>query len=158
MKQAEMEGERHGNPLGGVLGDGLLHAGKGNMALVRFAIRAGWPISDEIRQQVVDQMALIVGQSEDERNRIAASKVLVAADSVNARREATQVVEDNPAGNVNVKVNVDTRPPIDLSKLTDAQLAALEALLEAEQRPALPSVNGKHEPGTNGHFKEYAEP
>lgn len=73
--------------MSGILGDGELHPGKYNMALVRRAIKNNWPLSPEIRQLVVSQMALVVGKSEDERNKIGAAKVLVAADNVNAKRE-----------------------------------------------------------------------
>lgn len=79
----------------GVLGDGELHPGKYNMAIARKAIREKWPITDQIRQLVINQMALVVGKSEDERNRIAASKVLVAADSVNTRREEIETPQQH---------------------------------------------------------------
>ncbi len=76
----------------GVLGDGAEHAGKYNMALARRAISNGWPISPEVRQLVVEQMALIVECSPKARNQMAAAKVLIAADALNARREATAEV------------------------------------------------------------------
>ena len=72
----------------GVLGDGALHAGKYNMALVRRAIKKQWPIDRKRRQAIVDQMALIVDQGEEARDKIAAAKVLVSADAVNAKRES----------------------------------------------------------------------
>ena len=89
----------------GVLGDGALHPGKYNMALVRRAIREDWPIPADVRKKLVDQMAAVVtseiivvytddGEDREEaidsaiRNKIAAAKVLVAADMVNAKREA----------------------------------------------------------------------
>jgi hypothetical protein len=89
----------------GVLGDGALRPGKYNMALVRRAIREDWPIPNDLRRALVEQMgAVLTSQIEvvyamDEedreevidsavRNKIAAAKVLIAADSVNAKREA----------------------------------------------------------------------
>jgi hypothetical protein len=90
------------NPAGGsggnsalVLGDGGLHPGKGNMALVRRAIRDGWPIPAEVRQSVVTQLAGVVAGSEDERNKIAASKVLVSASAVNATLERLDQADDH---------------------------------------------------------------
>lgn len=89
----------------GVLGDGALRPGKYNMALVRRAIREDWPIPNDLRKALVEQMGAVLtseirvvyAQDEDEReeiidsavrNKIAAAKVLVAADAVNAKREA----------------------------------------------------------------------
>jgi len=81
-----------------------------DMRLLRRAIREDWPITPEIRRLIVNQMALTAGRSEDERNRIAAAKVLVAADSINARREATDMQAEkqpaSPAVNVGVHVNI----------------------------------------------------
>lgn len=76
-----------------------------DMRLLRRAIREDWPITPEIRRLIVNQMALTAGRSEDERNRIAAAKVLVAADSINARREATDMqAEKMPPSPVTVNV------------------------------------------------------
>lgn len=72
----------------GVLGDGALHPGKYNMALVRSAIRKGYPIPDELKKKLIDQMDLVLGDAEDARDKIGAAKVIIAADMVNVRREA----------------------------------------------------------------------
>lgn len=98
------------------------HHSRATAAMVGKAIKNDWPIPPNIRQLVVSQMALIVGKSEDERNRIAASKVLVAADAVNARREATEVQEDKPAGQTNIQINVGA--------MTDGQLDQLCELID----------------------------
>lgn len=73
----------------GVLGDGALHPGKYNMALMRRAIKGKWPITKEIRQKVIDQMVLVVDCAESDRDKIGAAKVIVSADGMNAKREAT---------------------------------------------------------------------
>ena len=73
----------------GVLGDGALHPGKYNMALMRRAIKGKWPITREIRQKVIDQMVLVVDCAESDRDKIGAAKVIVSADGMNAKREAT---------------------------------------------------------------------
>lgn len=78
----------------GVLGDGALQPGKYNLALVRRAIREDWPIPAETRKLLVDQLAKVIGESKKERNKIAASRVLVAADSVNVKRESNDLRED----------------------------------------------------------------
>lgn len=90
-----------------MIGDGALHPGKYNMAMIRRAIENGWPVKPEIRQLVTNQMALVVGKSDNERNKIAAARVLVAADGVNVRREAIDAADERPnIDTVNVQVNV----------------------------------------------------
>ena len=95
----------------GVLGDGSHHAGKGNMALVRRAIRHNWPVSAAIKQKIVDQMETIATAGESERDRIAAAKVLVAADGKNLDRAKILLgIDDGPAQiNVAVGVNVQVK-------------------------------------------------
>ena len=116
---------------GGILGDGATHAGKYNMAIVRRAIKGGWPISDEIRQLVTNQMALIVGKSETERDRVAAAKVLVAADSINARLEVADIGNETKQVDVNI---------IDWTALK-RPLKQVHPVEEKIQQ-ALPSTNG----------------
>jgi hypothetical protein len=58
--------------------------------LVRPAIREWWPITDQIRQQVMDEAARIVPGGRTPALQLAAAKVLLAADLVNARREANR--------------------------------------------------------------------
>lgn len=58
--------------------------------LIERAIRNGWPITDEMRAAVVKRMGGIVkNNSTKRRDAIMASKVLIHADSLNAKREAT---------------------------------------------------------------------
>ncbi len=86
---------------------------KSEMTLVRRAVRNDWPLSDDLRRLVVTQMALIVGRAENERERIAAAKVLVAADAVNHRREASdQADEHKRLPNLNLNMNVEVPPTV----------------------------------------------
>lgn len=77
--------QNNDTPGGGFLGDGGLQAGKGNMRMIQRAIKERWPISDTIRQQLIGQMAQIVSRSGNQRDIIAAAKVLVSADLVNLK-------------------------------------------------------------------------
>ena len=88
----------------GIFGDGEARAGRNNMQLALKAIRENWPISNQIRQMVINQMALVVGKSTDDRSKIAACKVLVAADLCNAKREATETPQQHEHHH---KANVD---------------------------------------------------
>lgn len=95
----------------GVLGDGELRAGKGNMRLVQRAIRNGWPIPDKMKAMVVRQMGMIVRDAESARDKTAAARVLVAADSVNVRRE------NGPSQHQHVHLHGDTNKPKSLAEL-----------------------------------------
>ena len=58
-----------------------------------------WPISAELKRLIVAQMTLLLGRSEDEKTRIAAARVLLAAAAYNTRQDgfATEAdAEDRP--------------------------------------------------------------
>jgi hypothetical protein len=98
--------------------------------LIRRAILNGWNVPEDIKRAVVEEMARLVAGKNDQgqpievnsRNRIAAARVLVAADSVDARMETS----DKPTTQVNV--NVSSATQISLEGLTDEDLEALEAI------------------------------
>jgi len=85
-----------------MFGDGALHAGKGNMALARRAFRERWPMTDERRAMLLDQMFRIVEGGPDPRNRIAAAKVIVQADAINVNQ---QKIDTPKESNVNLTVS-----------------------------------------------------
>lgn len=68
---------------------------RSNATLIRRAIREDWPISAEVRKAVVTQMAVTAISGANERDRIAAAKTLVAADAVNAKREAMDQADEH---------------------------------------------------------------
>lgn len=61
--------------------------------MIATAMDKGYPISADIRRLVVNKAALIVLNSPSVREQLAAMKVIVAADQVNARRETNQISE-----------------------------------------------------------------
>jgi hypothetical protein len=69
-------------------GAGALEPVRQDFRPVRRAVRERWPITDQIRQLVVDEAARIVQTGRTPALQLAAAKVLLAADLVNARREA----------------------------------------------------------------------
>jgi len=138
----------------GVLGDGGLRPGKYNMALIRRAIKNNWPIPPEYRKLVCDQMALIVGRSEDERNRIGAAKVLVAADLVNAKREDSDAREDaakTPQQHLHFHATIQQALA---NERTRELLCDLSANLDAGE----PGHNGQQGPVEDGPASEPVEP
>jgi len=64
---------------------------KSDSRMVETAIRRGYPITPEMRQFVINQLVLIIGQSEEERSRIAASRAFFMADKLNIDIEALQM-------------------------------------------------------------------
>lgn len=66
-----------------------------DLVMIRSAIKNEYPISDAVRKLIVNQMALIIGRDESSKMRVAASRVLIAADAVNAKREALQQAEEH---------------------------------------------------------------
>lgn len=118
--------------IGGIGGQSVVDsrtAGQ-DLRLIRRAIVNGWNVSDRVKRLVIEEMALLVEgknrQGEpievDARNKISAARVLVAADSVDARMETA----DRPTTQVNVNVNNETH--INLDGLTDAELEVMERI------------------------------
>ncbi len=95
----------------GVLGDGLTRAGRGNLRLIERAIREDWPISKNIRHKLTFQMGEIL-DSPSERNKVAAARVLIAADSVNAKREAIDVAASRTPQAINLNVGIAAEGPV----------------------------------------------
>ena len=67
------------------------------MAMVRRAIKEGWPITPQLRRILVDKMADVMTLADDERTQVAAAKVLIAADAINTKREAMDQADDHKA-------------------------------------------------------------
>jgi hypothetical protein len=128
-----------------------------DLRLIRRAIANGWNVPEDIKKAVVEEMARLVAGKNAEgqpvevnsRNRIAAARVLVAADSVDARLETS----DKPATQVNVSVT--SAAQVSLEGLSDADLEALEAIqrrmADKQVAPtALPHVSQGESDGTPG--------
>jgi hypothetical protein len=123
------------------LGDGDLHPGKANMRLIRRAIKNGWNVPEEYKAAVVEQMAKVATESDDERNRIAASKVLVAADSVDARFQQASDKPDHPSTVVNVTTAVQVANYVEPTSNARRIEEAL-ALLDSARARALAEPDG----------------
>lgn len=67
---------------------------------VESVVRNDWPLSPDIRQELIDQMVGILRTSDDPKNQIAAARVLLAVDALNQRTRASlsSVRPDNSAG------------------------------------------------------------
>ncbi len=86
-----------------------------DLKLVRQAIHNRWPIKPEMRQLVLNQLLLIVAGRRmdgtekaeddiDDRTRVNATRVFVAADAINQKIEEAE--KERPAVNVNVNVPI----------------------------------------------------
>lgn len=63
---------------------------RSDLRMIRAAIKNEYPINEAVRKLIVSKLSLIVGRSPDERQQVAAARVLVAADAVNVKREQLQ--------------------------------------------------------------------
>jgi hypothetical protein len=107
--------------------------------LIGRAARLGWDISTERRALLLDRLFGIVESDEDTRNAVAAAKAILAADTINQRREAARQAmkiakmngKNQQAGtvvNVNtaVQVNGYVEPTTNAERIREA-LALLDA-------------------------------
>jgi hypothetical protein len=60
---------------------------RSDMALLRRAVNARWPIPEAERPAIVSQMIATVVGADDDRSRIAAAKVIAAMDKLNMEQE-----------------------------------------------------------------------
>lgn len=68
-------------------GETEIQATRGDMALVKYAVRQRWPISDQVRSDLVSQMSSVMKNSLNDRDRVAAAKVIALADDINLKDE-----------------------------------------------------------------------
>lgn len=71
-----------------------------NLQQVESLVKDDWPLSCDIRQELVNQMVEILRMADDPKVQIAAARVLLAADALNQRTQArlSSVRSDNSAG------------------------------------------------------------
>lgn len=91
--------------------------GKGNIKLLERAVE--WPISPELREKILRRMGKLV-ESKNEKIAVAASRVVVAADNVNVRREGNAIHAEKLGTSVNVNITLE-------ASKQQAELAALAA-------------------------------
>lgn len=60
---------------------------KNDIRLVQSAMRRGWNVPDEIKQDCIAQLASIAAGAEKDSDRVAAIKALMCADAIDAKRE-----------------------------------------------------------------------
>lgn len=100
---------------------------KGDARMARRALLKGWPITDEMRQLIVLKMVQVVGKSDKAREQVAAARVLISADEVNARREGFEIPQTVLHGRLDEESN---QLAIDVikSELTIDELRTLEGV------------------------------
>jgi hypothetical protein len=74
-----------------------LRGKQSDLTLSERAIRQGWPLSPEKRQQIIEECARLALHASRERDRIQAMRVLVMMDSLNIRREQNDQDDDQQA-------------------------------------------------------------
>jgi hypothetical protein len=127
-----------------------------DLKLIRQAIKNRWPVPDHVRVSVVEQMANIVGgmgidgepkpkDEIDDRARVNAARVLLAADLVNLKDEEL----DKPPGDTH---NHFTGPVLITSVLAEPDYVEYlrSRVLEADSDPGTIRPNGEPGPLENG--------
>jgi hypothetical protein len=141
----------------GFMGDGALKPGRANLRLVRRAIKNNWPVPNDLKQSIIDQLRLLVEASDDEEIIIKAAKAIMDAANQNTKllelelkaidlllkqeredREAREKI-NQPAGGTTVNVNINT----DSHSRRSEALAILTALSE---RAGNRTIDGTAEP------------
>ena len=60
---------------------------RNDVRLVGRAMRMGWNVPDEVKQDCISQLAAIAAGAEKDADRVAAIKALMSADAIDAKRE-----------------------------------------------------------------------
>lgn len=106
------------------------HHSRADAKLIRRAIREGWPIPRSARKSIVASLVeLATKEDAQDMTRVRAAATLIAADQVNARREANEIRQEQPApAGTAVQVNVNVQQQHGLSpSALKAYAAAMEA-------------------------------
>ncbi len=142
------------NETPGVLGESAPLGGKYNAALTRRAIRNRWPIRNQLRRKIVEQMELVVETAASARDKTAAAKVLMAADAINVNRERIDKPQATPS--VNVAVGVNAELPRSIVSVPDSRL--LEFLHAAGSADGTCNPEVQAAPSANGVLPAFAAP
>ena len=118
------------------------HHERADVRLLERAIKERWPIDDKIRRLALGRVAVIAANSTQERNRIAATRVLVQMDQINAAREiAAARMEGGPSAlhqHVHIEAgNQGGATPSDVLSALDERFGT-----GSDNRPAIPPSNG----------------
>lgn len=139
---------------------------RSEMVLYQRAIRNRWPVGPKLKRRIVRAMAKVVeNHDSNERDKIGAARVLVAADALNAKREQTESQADTAGqvqrhehlhANVTELLNDPEYLAYRRSRLRDADAGAVRGLCESgpmadggDARADRRGSNGHHH-GQNG--------
>lgn len=115
--------------------------GKGNIKLLERAVE--WPITRTLREKILRRMGKLI-DSDNEKVAVAASRVVVAADNVNVRREGNAISAEKPGNSVNVNITLEATQQ-------QAELASLAAEIRAgrvfESVPPIPAIGDSRADG-----------
>ena len=145
---------------------------KNDIRLWKRAIRERWPISDEMREIITDELFAVLVNSKSPRDKINASKVLLGADGLNVKRGsmigAVAKSQQQPATNVSVNVGVQivetddwygTKPAtVDHVAQGNGSSANGVDIAGSIQGGGVWPALGQNGSGTNGHAEGPREP
>lgn len=100
--------EQNGKPSGGIGGELFANDRHilSDLNISRRAIRNGWNVKPELKQRILDRMALIIEVESDDDIAIKASKIVLEADKIDLATEREDKEASQKSGNVSVNVNI----------------------------------------------------
>lgn len=100
--------EQNGKPSGGIGGELFANDRHilSDLNISRRAIRNGWNVKPELKQRILDRMALIIEVESDDDIAIKASKIVLEADKIDLATEREDKEASQKGGNVSVNVNI----------------------------------------------------
>ena len=136
--------KKHNYGMSGGKGD---HQSHSELAMIQRAIKNEWPLTDEMRAIVVEQMGDLVVKSFDPRAKVAAAKVLAQVDRVNVQRESNLIAEERA-------LIGETHQHVHFEALNAGRDLISQVLAELEHQPEGPDTPGSRSNGSgrgNGH-------
>jgi len=107
---------------------------KSDIQLVEVALKRGWPLSDKTKLETVKAAEWIRDNSRDPRARLRAAEFLLQVD-----KHHLEIVKAFRPQEVSIDVTSNGKPLTDTSRLSDDELAARRAALQAAVAGQLPS-------------------
>lgn len=89
-----------------------------DIAMIRQAARSRWPVTDAMKEKVLETMTQIMDKAEEPRDKIAAARLIMDADRLSLAEQTAQQKDGNTSP---VQINIANAMPA-MARLSDADL------------------------------------
>jgi hypothetical protein len=86
--------------------------------MIRQAARSRWPVTDAMKEKVLETMTQIMDKAEEPRDKIAAARLIMDADRLSLAEQTAQQKDGNTSP---VQINIANAMPA-MARLSDADL------------------------------------